>query len=90
MVKLNCINQKACFINWVLQFYLYQNYVFHYFLDSILMVLLKFNNQNHLQFNFIFMYYYYYFIFSEILHIDIYFHRNVDLIWDNNSLIKYS
>ncbi len=54
------------------------------------MVLLKFNNQNHLQFNFIFMYYYYYFIFSEILHIDIYFHRNVDLIWDNNSLIKYS
>ncbi len=54
MVKLNCINQKACFINWVLQFYLYQNYVFHYFLDSILMVLLKFN-QNHLQFIFIFI-----------------------------------
>ncbi len=24
MVKLNCINQKACLINWVLQFYLYQ------------------------------------------------------------------
>ncbi len=24
MVKLNCINQKACLINWVLQFYSYQ------------------------------------------------------------------
>ncbi len=24
MVKLNVINQKACLINWVLQFYLYQ------------------------------------------------------------------
>ncbi len=24
MVKLNFINQKACLINWVLQFYLYQ------------------------------------------------------------------
>ncbi len=24
MVKLNCINQKAYLINWVLQFYLYQ------------------------------------------------------------------
>ncbi len=24
MVKLNCINQKACLINWVLQIYLYQ------------------------------------------------------------------
>ncbi len=54
------------------------------------MVLLKFNNQNHLQFIFIFMYYYKNKNKSEILHIDIYFHRNVDLIWDNNSLIKYS
>ncbi len=24
MVKFNCINQKACLINWVLQFYLYK------------------------------------------------------------------
>ncbi len=24
MVKLNCINQSVCLINWVLQFYLYQ------------------------------------------------------------------
>ncbi len=36
------------------------------------------------------MYYYKNTNKSEILHIDIYFHRNVDLIWDNNSLIKYS
>ncbi len=46
MVKLNCINQKACLINWVLSV---PNSVFHYFLDSILMVLLIFNNQKHLQ-----------------------------------------
>ncbi len=43
MVKLNFINQKACLINWVLQFYLYQ------ILVSILMVPLNFNNQKHLQ-----------------------------------------
>ncbi len=28
MVKLNFINQKACLINWVLQFYLYQIHIF--------------------------------------------------------------
>ncbi len=49
MVKLNCINQKACLINWVLQFYLYQILFSIYFLDSILMVPLNFNNQKHLQ-----------------------------------------
>ncbi len=62
MVKLHFINQKACLINWVLQFYLYQIlfsiiYGFHFFffffffffLDSILMVPLNFNNQKHLQ-----------------------------------------
>ncbi len=35
MVKLNCIHLKACLIN----------RVFHYFLDSISMVPLHFNNQ---------------------------------------------
>ncbi len=39
MVKLNCINKKACLINLVLPV---PNYVFHYFLDSILMVPFKF------------------------------------------------
>ncbi len=49
MVKLNFINQKACLINWVLQFYLYQILFSIYFPDSILMVPLNFNNQKHLQ-----------------------------------------
>ncbi len=48
MVKLNCINQKACLINCFTVLSLL-NYVFHYFLDSILMVPLHFNNQKHLQ-----------------------------------------
>ncbi len=38
MVKLNFINQKACLINWVLQFICTKSY----FLDSILMVPLFF------------------------------------------------
>ncbi len=48
MVKLHFINQKACLINWVLQFYLYQ-ILFSIILDFILMVPLNFNNQKHLQ-----------------------------------------
>ncbi len=62
------LNQKACLINWVL---LVSNSVFHYFLDSILLVPFNFNNQNkHLQLidfvlNKVF------FFFFEILHIKI-------------------
>ncbi len=44
MFKLNCINQKACLINWVLQFYLYQ-----ILFSIIFWIPLNFNNQKHLQ-----------------------------------------
>ncbi len=56
----NCINQKACLINWVLQFYLYQ-----ILFSIILMVPVNFNNQKHIQLIYII---YFKFSFSEILH----------------------
>ncbi len=59
MVKLNFINQKACLINWVLQFYLYQ--ILFSIIYSILMVPLNFNKQKHLQLIDFFYFYYYYF-----------------------------
>ncbi len=44
MVKLNFINQKACLINWVLQFYLYQNSYFSgfHFNGSIIIIIIIF------------------------------------------------
>ncbi len=60
IVKYNFINQKACLINWVLQFYLYQ-----ILFSIILMVPVNFNNQKHIQFIYII---YFKFSFSEILH----------------------
>ncbi len=44
MVKWNFINQKACLINWVLQFYLYQ-----ILFSIIFWIPLNLNNQKHLQ-----------------------------------------
>ncbi len=58
MVKLNFINQKACLINWVLQFYLYQ------ILFSIIFWI-PFNGSINFFFLLIFS-------FSEILHIYIF------------------
>ncbi len=44
MFKLNFINQKACLINWVLQFYLYQ-----VLFSIIFWIPFNFNNQTHLK-----------------------------------------
>ncbi len=60
IVKSNFINQKACLINWVLQFYLYQ-----ILFSIILMVPVNFYNQKHIQLIYII---YFKFSFSEILH----------------------
>ncbi len=64
MVKLNCINQKACLINWVLQFYFYQ-----ILFSIIFWIPLNFNNQHHLQ---LIDFMIYFLFFSEILHICIF------------------